>query len=857
MDEIRRKLDGIDEQLAGRNAASRLIRTAPLLLPALGLMAGILLQDRLTMAHRETSAPLRAWVVLLALAAAGTWAYCVCRRRHSRPGVLACGATFCFLCLGAIRLLAFTTPAADDVRHLVGAQRRLATVRGYICTEPRVEQRDWAFARFSHADPSTSFYLMLGQVKTGRGWRRTRGTIRVHVGEPAPGLHVGDCIEASCWLHRFEGPTNPGQFNVAEYLGRRNVRVGASVASKDSVTLGQEGPAGILTRLRRILGRAAAQALLDHAPADTPSEGLLEALLLGYRGHIDRRTYEAFRRTGLLHLISLSGMHLGILAGLVWWLGKTLGLLKPARALVCMAATVIFLLVVPPRPPTIRAAIIVLVYCLSILLRRRASPLNSLSLAAIVLLLLRPTNLFEAGWQLSFAAVAGILSLTGGIERVLEDRIASRLDKFDRLPHAVTRPLQRMARAAIRLFAAGFAAWLGGAGILGYHFYTVTPLAGVWTVLVFPFVAAILILGFAKLALFFFLPTLSTLLGSLVCLLADLLIAIVRLLAELDCTQMLIGHVTLYPIVLYYTLVFIAAFVRIRRPLWKTGVCAALALVLFASLGLAKWRRTHRSGLSLTCLDVGHGQAILAQLPGSTNILFDAGSLYKTDVGTRIVLPYLDYAGLGRLRAVVISHHDVDHINGIPEIAGGRRVEHVYATTPFLAQTRADGAARFLADCLRQETLTIERVPETLTLGPARITTLWPPPGVASNPKLGDNDGSLVTLIEFAGVKILLCSDIEQFAQEQILGLYPDLGADVVVVPHHGSVSSLRPEFLRKLRPRVLLCSCSKPVQAGQAALCHDTGAVLRCTATNGAITVCVDTRGMIETTPYIVQDGD
>jgi len=826
MDEIRRKLDLIDEQLARQNATGRLIRTAPLFFCAAGLMAGILLQAKLPMTRTEGCpwAWARVWMILLGLCAGGTCVYFIHNRRHPRPGVLACGAAFCFLCLGAVRLIAFTTPAGDDVRHLVGAERRLATIAGCIVTEPRIEQREWAFARFSHADPSTSFYLTLGQVKTGAGWRHTRGTIRVLVGEPAPSLRIGDSIQAFCWLHRFEDPTNPGQFNVAEYLRHRNVWVGASVASRNAISIRRESPPAVLTRLRKILGRAAARALLDHAPSDTPSEGLLEALLLGYRGNIDRRTYEAFRKTGLLHLISLSGMHLGILAGLLWWLGKTLGLLKPARALVCMAATVIFLLVVPPRPPTIRAAVIVLVCCLSILLRRRANPLNSLSLAAMVLLLLRPMNLFEAGWQLSFAAVAGILSLTGGIERFIRDRITSRLPTFGRLPRPVTRVVQGIGNAAIRLLAAGWAAWLGGAGILLYHFYTITPLASVWTVLVFPFVAAILILGFVKVVLFFLLPTLSTVLGSVACVLADVLIEIVRLIAKLDFSQVLMGHVTLGPIVLYYALVFLAAFVHIRRPALKKAACAVLALTLFLSLGLIKWQRTQRNHLSLTCLDVGHGQAILARLPGSTNILFDAGSLYKAD---------------------------------IPEIAGGRRIEHVYAADPFLAPTKTEGAARFLADWLREKALAMEPVPETLTIGPTKITTLWPVPDMALDPELGDNNRSLVTLIELAGVKILLCSDIEQSTQQQILRLYRGLEADVVVVPHHGSTATLRPGFLQELDPKVLLCSCGKKEQAHRLGSVKDVNASLWCTATNGAVTICVDKAGVVETTTHLIEEGD
>ena len=106
-----------------------------------------------------------------------------------------------------------------------------------------------------------------------------------------------------------------------------------------------------------------------------------------------------------------------------------------------------------------------------------------------------------------------------------------------------------------------------------------------------------------------------------------------------------------------------------------------MLLTLLVPLGVMKWQRTHRDHLSITCLDVGHGQAILARLPGTMNILFDAGSLYGSDIGTRIVLPFLDYEGIGRLHAVVVSHRDIDHINGLPEVANRRRVDRVSSTT--------------------------------------------------------------------------------------------------------------------------------------------------------------------------------
>jgi len=292
---------------------------------------------------------------------------------------------------------------------------------------------------------------------------------------------------------------------------------------------------------------------LGNVSPEEPSRGLLEALLLGYRGNIDSTTYRAFRKTGLLHFISLSGMHLGILVGIIWWLCKTAGLMKPARAVICIVAISIFLLIVPPRAPTLRAAIICCVFCVSFFFHRYSNPINTLSLAAIILLLIRPTQLFEAGWQLSFGTVLGILLFANRIHFFLYEKVASlpwRRERTEKKPFL--RIFSKLGPYVLRLFSIGLAAWLGGAGILLYHFYTITPLASIWTVLVFPLVSTILVLGFLKIILFFLLPTLSAFFGIIVTLLSSSLIWIVKLIAHLDISEILIGQVPPALVILYY-----------------------------------------------------------------------------------------------------------------------------------------------------------------------------------------------------------------------------------------------------------------------------------------------------------------
>jgi len=868
MDYIQQKLALIDAQRAGLKQHSALARIAPLFWPAVGLMAGIVLQERLSQWHGGPSSAVLIWIwiAVLGSCAAAVWIVLVRGLHTVDPAVFVCGASICFLCLGAIRLLAFEAPTADDVRDLVGEEPRLATIRGRILTQPYQQLQDWCFARFANADPSTSFYLEAESVKTPTAWHRLAGTIRVRVDEPAPNLKIGDHIEAYCWLHRFEGPTNPGQFDILTYLKRNNVYVGASVPSRDAIEVQAGEDTGILMTLRRQLTDAASRGLLENTPSDTQDAAMLQALLLGERRNIDRDTYEAFRKTGLAHIISLSGMHMAILIGAVWWFCKVGGLARRARAIVCIIVTGAFLLVVPPMAPILRAAVIVWVYCLAVSLRRHVNPLNSLSLAAIILLLIRPTQLFEAGWQLSFSAVAGILAFTTRIEYFIHDHTGGWFYETGGQAGAWARLARSTGMQAIRLFSAGTAAWLGNAGILLYHFYTITPLASIWTVLATLPVTGILVLGFLKILVSWLLPTFGMILAIVLSLLTDLFIWIVRMAAAIDFSSTLTGHVPLALVVLYYVLILFAAFVSLRRPALKRALCTGMVLVLLGSLSVMKWQRTHRDHLSLTCLDTGHGQAVLVQLPGTSNILFDAGSMDVSDIGTRAVLPYLDYIGINRLHAVILSHHDIDHINGVPEVVDRRRIDHVYADDPFLARAGSVETARFLLEHLGTEAIRVDRIPQALPVGPMRIEAPWPPDDLTTE-QLGDNDTALVCQIEFAGRKVLLCSDIEKLAQQRIMSRYPGLKADVVVVPHHGSIRTLDNRFLSQLEARVLLCSCGRqdfnrgrvmgeqqprrvnqaPESAGQESASHTPPTELYLTARDGAVTVCISRDGVVK----------
>ncbi|MHC4742825.1 MAG: ComEC/Rec2 family competence protein [Planctomycetota bacterium] len=848
MDPIQRKLELIDKQLAGRDLHGQLITTAPLFFAAAGLIVGIVLQSAISPITSDGQL-LWLWALLSAVFTVAALVLFAVPARKSKPKLLAYLASSCFVCLGAIRLISFNHLEPDDISRFVGSDSKPARIRGVIITEPYVQRHsDWAFAKFKFTDPASSFYLKLTEAKTPEGWARLGGTVRVRVDGPVLDLKAGDYVEAYSLLERFKPATNPGQFDTAAHLAGRNVFVAASVKSRDGIELLRSPPTGAFTRIRATIRQAAARALLGGLPADGSGRGMLQALLLGYRGEIDSATYRAFRKTGLLHFVSLSGLHFGILVGIVWWLCKTAGLMKRGRALVCIFAIALFLMVVPARAPTLRAAIIGWIFCASLLFRRNPNSMNTLSLAAIILLLIRPSQLFEAGWQLSFGTVFGILLLESPIKYAIKDAIDRLADELDYREFRRTAELAgKLPNGPVAMFSVGLAAWLGGAGILLYHFGEITPMASLWTVLVFPLVGAILTLGFAKMLLFFLLPTLAAILGVVVTGLSEALIWFVKLIGFPDFLHILIGHVPLWPVVVYYCFVGIGVFARFRRPVAKKAVCAAMAIMMFVILGPIKWRHADRTKLVLTCLNVSHGQAIVAEFPGGDTALFDAGSLNISDVGRRTVAPFLDYKGISRIDTIFISHNDIDHINGIPEVARHCRVGCICANEAFFEDTSQWGAARLLGDSLKELGLEIAPVaPGAHLAGNAEIENIWPIGQSNEGEAFSENDRSQVSLMKFAGRKILLCSDIEKAAQKEILRLYPDLKADIVIVPHHGSRRTADAEFLKTLDPEILMYSCGRREYESRREMKHEDSARHLFTPYHGAITVSIGKDGSL-----------
>jgi competence protein ComEC len=754
-----------------------------------------------------------------------------------------------FACLGMLRLEYFYAPYRCDARFLLRPQPYPAAIGGTIISDIYRENRNnWVYAGMQFSKPKRSFYLSLEEYQAQSGdWQKASGMVRVQINEPKSGIQTGDRVRMYCILSGFEGPSNPGQFDFQRSMRQRGIYVSASVQSADGISVMERRDGWSFRRIKLRLKHLAWKAMLDEMPDESDQRtAMATALLLGYQKTIDLPTNEAFIKTGLSHVISLSGMHMAIIAAMVWTIAKLSGVGKRRRAILTFIVITLYAMVVPPQPPTMRAVVIFWFFCASVLFRRNPHPVNTLALTAIVLLLYCPTDLFRADWQLSYGTILGIFLFYKPIKNLMSrytlESMAPRLleNRGIHFPYVA-------AQIAVEVFAAGFAASLGGAGIVLWHFGCIIPACALWTAIISPIVPVILYLGFFKILLAGLFPTVSALLGWVILQCSDVFSIAVRFFARIDFTSIHLGTVPGWISVAFYVLIFLW-FCRNRlRPAWANSAAVLLILLMAAGLWIPHYRQ--RGSLVLDCLSIGHGQAIVMTTPDGKNYLFDGGSITHKDPGSRVILSYLKYRGIDTIDAAFISHGDLDHFNALPEVVTAGYVKTVYANAGFFDKAQQNGPPKLLMDVLRDAQIPLKPVADfPLPNGPVVIRTLWPTAG-SMEQNLSENDRSEIFLIAYAGKTILLCGDIETYAQKKIMELYPKLKADIVVLPHHGSTVNLSDSFVEHVAGHIIIASCAESRLAGVYQSARKAAAFY--TGRDGAVQIKIKADGTMHAVGY------
>jgi len=665
------------------------------------------------------------------------------------------------------------------------------------------------------------------KVRDGQTWHAITGRARLTVSGRLGPLWSGDRLLVYATLEAPEPTLNPGQTGPLEFARMEGRLSRLHAKFPECVTLLEQGsdwsPARGLDRLRAEGSELLAQHL---GPSQ---QALATALLLGTRVALPPEQVQDFVSTGTIHVLAISGMHVAMLAS-VLFLGLRIGWLPRGWALLLVALVVAgYALLTEAQPPVVRAAVLVWIICGAHWLRRQAFGFNSLAAAGIVVLLANPTDLFRAGPQLSFLAVAAMC----GCPRWPS---ATENDPLERLL-AEARPWYARAgwtlyEWAKQLLWLSLAVWIVTTPWVMDRFHLCSPLAILLNLLLWPFVAGALLAGFGVLACGPWCGPLASVLGGICRICLDAMANIVATAADLPGSHVWVcGPPGWWMWGFYLGLLAWIAGLRTRvAPRWAWSI-----LVLWTTLGLAV-STLPKTSAQVTCtfLAVGHGNATLIEWPDGRAMLVDAGQLGPPINGARIIADALWESGRTHLDALVLSHSDVDHYNATPELLRRFSLGVAYLSPTF---EQDDGlAAQAVLQSLREARVPIRilQAGDRLKITPDYHMLVLHPP--AEGVPGSDNSNSLVLSLESATRRVLLPGDLEPPGMYGVLRERPRT-CDVLAAPHHGSPESDPPAFARWARPRYVIFSRGPRVGSERTRLAYEQrSATVLVTAESGAL---------------------
>lgn len=670
--------------------------------------------------------------------------------------------------------------------------------------------------------------LDVDRLRLHGGLLPTRGLVLATVGGEALALleplATGDRVEVWGRLRAPRSFRNPGSFDVEAYLERTDVDLYLSVKSAHLVERVTRGSPfrSALSRLR-----SSARRRLEAAfGSDVASRGLVLALVTGDRSRLLPELESLYQRAGIFHVMAISGAHVAVLALLVLGVLRRGGMDEIPALWVLLMLLPLYAALTGARPPVLRAVVMSSMVIGARLLSLDRPRLNALALGALLLLLWQPLSLSDPGFQLSFAAMAAIVLLAEPLSRRF------RFLGFLAAPLAIS--------LAAQVGVLPFAAW---------HFHRVTPWAPFASLVAMPLASVLVVLGL----LIAFLPPLGWLSSGLVAMARGGALALTEtasLTAALPAATLAVPRPSAGASLLYAlaVIVFLSARpLRARPKLWlRSGAVVLLATAVVAS----PVRPSAPAGLTLTAIDVGHGDALLVRLPDGSAMLVDGGGATGSsfDVGERVVVPFLLDQGVRNLAAVVVTHADYDHLGGLFAVVDSLRVGALWEGAP-----RWDRPLyRTFRHRARDRGVPFRELEEnqSFDFGGARFEVLAAG-GRGQSDK--ENDRSLVMRVSYAGRSLLLTGDAERGLEADLLRRRAHLRADILKVGHHGSRSSSTPEFLFAVDPSLAIISARArpgpgwPIPSARVlSRLKAMGIEYLRTDTEGAVTVTITPAGAI-----------
>jgi competence protein ComEC len=640
-----------------------------------------------------------------------------------------------FFCLHSARV---TRMPAESLALAAGNEVRPLTVKGIVVTEPKTETNGVAVFILQLHNAKFSDEIFPSNASVLVRWRRTP--------------NMGDELELFGTLQPIEPPRNPGEFDMRAYLMRRGVKQTLIVRYPDNGQVVRSGNGFSILRAAAH-SRQWMQRTLSRGIEDSPEvAALICGTALGLRHQTRDDIEEPFQQTGTLHLFAVAGLHVGIVAWLLWTVATVLRLPRKIATAAIIPLLLFYAAITGLHTASLRAAIMAAILLGGIFFDRKVFAINSLAAAAFLILLWDSNELFTSGFQLSFSVVAAIVLFAEPLFICL--RRVAEPDPF--LPRALLsrkrRTFTSLGNAIARGASVSVAAWIGSLPLIYWYFHLVTPVSLFANLTVVPMAYFVLALAMLSLIAAPISSTVSIIFNNANWLMSHFVLGLVQIFAAVP-----FGHI------------YLQKFIDSRVP------------------------------TAVTVLDEGTGAASHIRANGY-DWLIDCGSARTYE---RTLKAFLHSRGVNRLEGLILTHGDAQHIGAAGAIAADFQPHEVYYDP---LDVRSGVQRRLLAQ-LRAEAKPPCRLfrGDSLAFGQGvRAEILYPPPNLAIT---SADDAPLIAQVKFGETSVLFESDAGAEAEAALVAQGDNLRSDILIKGQHHAGGSGSAEFLAAVQPKLIIAT--------------------------------------------------